>query len=246
MAKAVSHIDHLLNWISLSDERDGPNVVAFQPNVMVIKKALSNKEQCEVFEIVEANKTKSSKNIKNANNKHRYGHFMRLNLSDTQKFLQKYAIYDQLFQKMIEIVNTYNNETFGSMNKSEIHKLKQKGLLNYNMLDMDLGKIKQRYINSLYYKAPNGMISKHCDKKKEIIFLYSLGCTALFFVKGKSMNDGLVFDFESGDCLIFDASKNADVVHGIDSIQADSCPQHLQKYSFLTDSRICVQTRCQF
>merc|ERR1711997_1407256 len=101
---------------------------------------------------------------------------------------------------------------------------------------MKLDKIKHRYINSLYYKAPNGMISKHCDKKKEIIFLYSLGCTANFFVKGKSMNDGLVFNFESGDCLIFDASKNADVIHGIDSIQSNTSPEYLQQYPFLTET----------
>ena len=60
------------------------------------------------------------------------------------------------------------------------------------------------------------------------------------------MNNGLTFDFESGDCLIFDPSKNADVVHGIDSIQSNTCPKHLEKYKFLTETRVSVQTRCLF
>ncbi len=214
---------------------------------MVIKSALTVDEQCQLFEAVDTNKaSKNQKSMKNANNEYRYGHFMRLNLSETERHIRAYPIHDSLFRKMIVIINKYNKLKFGGRSKEEIHRLKQRGVLNYNLLNLKFENVRQRYVNSLYYKAPHGMISKHCDKKKEIIMLYSLGCTANFFVKGKSMDNGLVFGFESGDCLIFDASKNADIVHGIDSIQPDTCPPYLHRYPFLIDRRICVQTRCQF
>ena len=43
----------------------------------------------------------------------------------------------------------------------------------------------------------------HCDKVTGWVVLFSLGCTANFWVKGKEMKSKFAFPFESGDALIF-------------------------------------------
>ena len=86
-------------------------------------------EECELFETVDSNKiSKTRKSMNNANNKFRYGHFMRLNLSETKKHISLYPIYDKLFNKLINIINKYNSLTLLPPNNKtfdEIISLKQ-------------------------------------------------------------------------------------------------------------------------
>merc|ERR1712113_1249984 len=106
-------------------------------------------------------------------------------------------------------------------------------------------------LDALIYKSSNGSLANHCDElNASIVFLYSIGCTANFYIhspqmKGDKYRDGKLFKFKSGDMLFFDASKAAQIIHGIDSIDdGSSCPQQLkQKYKHLAQSRIGVQIR---
>eukprot|EP00483_Globobulimina_turgida_P010090 UN10109 len=123
----LSTIDYLLEFIEMFDEFDGLNIVEYQPNLIVIKNALTAEEQCVVFESVAENKlSKSQKSMKNTNNRFRYGHFMRLNLSQTRKYTQTYPMFDKIFKKIIQIIQKHNKIKFANLSKDEIHKLKQK------------------------------------------------------------------------------------------------------------------------
>eukprot|EP01084_Bolivina_argentea_P015452 28919_1 len=123
----LSTIDYLLQFINIYDEFNGLNIIAYQPNLIVIKNALTPEEQCKLFETIDLHKTlKSQPSFQNTNNRFRYAHFMRLNLSQTETYIQKCPIYDETFKKIINIIRKYNQITFGSLSKDEIHKLKQK------------------------------------------------------------------------------------------------------------------------
>ena len=77
----------------------------------------------------------------------------------------------------------------------------------------------------------------------------SIGCTANFMVKPPNMRNKKVFKFKSGDLLIFNASTNAAIVHGVNSIDhiSSHCPVQLTtKFKILQDHRIGVQCRVHF
>ena len=61
------------------------------------------------------------------------------------------------------------------------------------------------------------------------------------------MNEIKKFEFINGDVLLFDASKDANIVHSISSIKNDSYDQLLaSKYPRLIDTRICVMFEFQY
>ena len=97
-------------------------------------------------------------------------------------------------------------------------------------------RLKEMFIKSLKYKSCNGRLDRHCDGIEGMVFLYSLGNTAMFFMNNTE------FEFQSGDVLIFDSSWKAKLFHGITSIQSNTCPPHLAE---LKEHRISVQIRCQ-
>lgn len=91
----------------------------------------------------------------------------------------------------------------------------------------------------------------HCDgirKENSVVFLFSLGRSASFYVHcpemgGDRERDGERFEFNSGDLLFFDATADAGVYHGIESIgPASSCPSELVS---LSDKRVGLQIRAR-
>ena len=84
-------------------------------------------------------------------------------------------------------------------------------------------------MGTIRYPAPNGRFPEHIDHCTDSwVYLLSLGCTANFVVKGPSM-EKRVFAFRSGDVLVFDASTEAAVLHGVRDIDAESCPEELSE-----------------
>jgi len=90
----------------------------------------------------------------------------------------------------------------------------------------------------------------HCDgikKRNCVVFLFSLGRTAKFYIHcpemgGDRMGNGKLFEFNSGDLLFFDATKEASIYHGIESIYpASSCPSELM--GELSEKRVGLQIR---
>jgi len=96
------------------------------------------------------------------------------------------------------------------------------------------------YITSFKYPKDEGCLTGHCDKIEGWVVLFSLGCTARFYVKGPEMSRKTTINFESGDALIFNGGTEYDIFHGIDEIRANTCPLHLPD---LTDMRVSIQFR---
>ena len=89
----------------------------------------------------------------------------------------------------------------------------------------------------------DGKLTGHVDFHSDWVVLYSIGLTCKFYVriKGKGRK---TFNFQSGDVLVFDASRKADIYHGIKCVVKDTCPQQLMdKYQILSQSRVSIQFR---
>ena len=97
------------------------------------------------------------------------------------------------------------------------------------------------YITSFSYPVEGGKLVGHCDKVVGWVVLFSLGCSANFFVKTKNINKK--FEFESGDALIFNGGSQYNVFHGITSIVPDSCPTHFMLEDDLQSNRVSIQFR---
>jgi len=72
------------------------------------------------------------------------------------------------------------------------------------------------------------------------VVLFSLGCTAQFYLKGNKMKDQRYVYCESGDALMFNGGQSHQVWHGIDKILADTCPAPLVD---LKQLRVSLQFR---
>ena len=100
---------------------------------------------------------------------------------------------------------------------------------------------------AIRYEAPDGRFPPHVDHCADsLVFLTSIGCTARFMVKGPSMAEKLTFDFRSGDLLVFDASTEANILHGVTGVEEGSCPVSLEGFSVLRWHRYGVQVRLTF
>ena len=108
------------------------------------------------------------------------------------------------------------------------------------------------YITSFEYDANEGKLTGHVDKVLGWVVLFSLGCTAKFYIKGPQMVQKkgkntysmqkyslIVINFESGDVLVFNGGTEYNIYHGIDEIVSDTCPPYLD----LPKSRISLQMR---
>ena len=121
----------------------------------------------------------------------------------------------------------------------------------------DLSKYRLSQISCLKYPTPNGQLGKHCDANPSVAFLFSIGCTSNFYVFGPLMKrndpkqfvdkfkDGITFKFKSGDMLFFDASNEANIIHGVMGVDdSSSCPTALQeKCEGIDEYRISCQLR---
>lgn len=99
---------------------------------------------------------------------------------------------------------------------------------------------------TIVYESPNGHFPPHIDHcNNSFVYLMSLGCTANFMIKGPTMQNQKLFKFQSGDLLVFNASTEAALQHGVMSIDDESsCPKYLkEKFKLLKDKRYGVQCR---
>merc|ERR1712228_582494 len=124
-------------------------------------------------------------------------------------------------------------------------------------LKKDLSKYKLSQISAFKYRTPAGQLGLHCDSNPSVAFLFSIGCTCNFYVFGASMQhnkdkqsvnkfkDGQTFKFKSGDMLFFDASHEANIIHGVMGIDdSSSCPTILkEKCKGIEEYRISCQLR---
>lgn len=108
------------------------------------------------------------------------------------------------------------------------------------------------YITSFIYSVSEGRLTGHCDKILGWVVLFSLGCTAKWWLQSPQLAKtgaantmprscfSLVIDFESGDVLVFNGGTEWNIFHGIDTIVANTAPQFLPT---LSESRISLQLR---
>ena len=102
---------------------------------------------------------------------------------------------------------------------------------------------------AIQYESPDGHFHPHIDHcDNSFVFLISLGCTANFMVKGPNMENRCHFKFLSGDLLVFNASTEAAILHGVMSIDDErSNPSSLRDtFHVLQNHRYGVQCRLYF
>lgn len=104
-------------------------------------------------------------------------------------------------------------------------------------------------MNVIQYRSPDGCFPPHVDHcNHSFNYLTSLGCAANFMVKGPAMESPNHFKFRSGDLLVFNASTEAAVLHGVTSIDGEgTCPERLgDDFHALRAHRYGVQCRLGF
>eukprot|EP01084_Bolivina_argentea_P007856 14749_1 len=103
---------------------------------------------------------------------------------------------------------------------------------------------KPEYVTCYKYESIDGKLPGHVDKKSGWVLLTSLGESCIFYINGPETFGKKTFEFESGDCLLFDSSKTANIYHGIDSICNNTIPYELKlKCPELCNWRVSVQMR---
>ena len=127
------------------------------------------------------------------------------------------------------------------------------GILNRSQLgctdNADLTSWVSMSMAAIQYESPDGYFHPHIDHSDSIVFLISLGCTANFMVKGPKMEAPCLFKFQSGDLLVFNASTEAAILHGVVSIDDErSNPitslgdtfQALRNHRYGVQCRLCL------
>ena len=94
------------------------------------------------------------------------------------------------------------------------------------------------YVTSFLYDL-EGKLKGHVDKLDGWVVLFSFGCVANFWIQLYATNR-VDIKFASGDILVFNSSSQSNVLHGIDSIEAGTCPLFLPN---LQEKRISIQFR---
>ena len=122
-------------------------------------------------------------------------------------------------------------------------------IMSRNSIKTEMSNYKSISMGAIQYSSPNGAFPPHVDHCKDsVVYLMSLGCTANFMVKGPNMEAKKVFKFNSGDLLIFNASTEANILHGVLSIdsEASSPIELVDKFKILQNHRYGVQCRLHF
>lgn len=125
---------------------------------------------------------------------------------------------------------------------------KANAIMNQSNSSLDLRKYKSLSMAAIRYKSPDGRFPPHLDHcNNSFVYLMSLGCTANFMVKGPNMEDKRDIKFHSGDLMVFNASTEAAILHGVMSIEPGTCPEALGKaFPVLQNHRYGVQCRARF
>ena len=114
----------------------------------------------------------------------------------------------------------------------------------------DFNSYKSISVGTIKYQSPDGKFPPHIDHcKNSFVYLTSLGCTANFMVKGPNMEIKRDFKFNSGDLLVFDASTEANILHGVTGIDTTITAESKQigkLFPVLENHRYGVQCRLHF
>lgn len=114
---------------------------------------------------------------------------------------------------------------------------------------VDLGSWRSISMAAIQYESPGGCFPPHIDHcDNSFVFLISLGCSANFMVKSPQMEAQCFFKFQSGDMLVFNASTQAAILHGVMSIDDErSNPPNLRDaFQMSRNHRYGVQCRLYF
>ena len=244
---ALQRIDAMITFLDKANDiivdtdydKTGIIIEEFQQNCILIHNALTLDEQMELYQSIEG--AKRNFELTKFEQKE--------NMMSTVLIYEANQDYDGLFMK-----NFHNTCYYKMANKT-------RGIIDRNYkfknLKKDISKYRVDNITALKYPSINGQLGIHCDRNPSVVFLYSIGCTANFYVFGDKMRknedkefvdkrkDGQVFKFKSGDMLFFDASNEANIQHGVISIDdSDSCPAYLkEKCKGIENFRISCQIR---
>lgn len=205
-----------------ADAKSNLRIFENQKNVLLIRKLLSSQDQIDLTEAV-MKAEDQCKSIKLINKNPDSTTIMVINPKNAyQSKYRSSPIYEQLFKKALTVIDN-------SKIKTELPGLKQ------------IKKLKIDRIKGLEYDVNGGKIEPHCDCRKGYVMIFSLGHTANFHIKGANMKRRKDFECRNSDCLIFDTSKKADIIHEISSIKPNSYePRLAAKYPRFLQSRICV------
>jgi hypothetical protein len=111
-----------------------------------------------------------------------------------------------------------NSSVLNKMVDQGVALLKRKGLRFSGITD-DIARYTSLSMATIRYEAPGGRFPPHVDHCKDsAVFLASLGRSANFMVRGKGETEVRRFQLHSGDALVFDASTEAGLLHGVESI----------------------------
>ena len=96
--------------------------------------------------------------------------------------------------------------------------LKREGLGLPGITD-DIANYTSLSMATIRYEAPDGRFPPHVDHCKDsAVFLASLGRSANFMVRGNGETQVHRFQLRSGDALVFNASTETNLLHGVESI----------------------------
>lgn len=105
-----------------------------------------------------------------------------------------------------------------SMVDKGLAHLQREGLARMAVAE-DISQYTTLSMATIRYEAPTGRFLPHVDHCSDsAVFLASLGRSANFMVRGKGERDVRRFQMRSGDVLVFNASTEADILHGVESI----------------------------
>jgi len=94
-------------------------------------------------------------------------------------------------------------------------------------------------INSRLYPLGSSL-EAHMDNHDGWVVLFSLGCDAVFTLQVDGESDPQSVSMSSGSVIVFNGSTDARVLHSVDKIVPDSCPQF---FPILQKARIGLQLR---
>ena len=191
-----------------------------QKDILLIRKLLSYQEQITLCAAV-FKAEMQCKNIKLINKNPNSQTILVISPKNSYQLKHRSSpIFNQLFEKTLNMIN----------------KIKIKTKIPTNIKKLKIDRIK-----GLEYDCIGGKIEPHCDCRKGYIMIFSLGHTANFYIKGANMIKKKEFECNNGDCLLFDTSKDADIIHCITSIKPNSYNRRLAEiYPRFRQSRICV------
>ena len=152
----------------------------------------------------------------------------------------KTLVFGENGELMLKYENGQSTVVNGMIDKANAI-LTRNGIVSNNYKSISMATIQ--------YASPSGQFPPHVDHcKNSFVYLMSLGCTANFMVKGPNMELKKNFKFHSGDLLIFNASTEAAILHGVVSIDSEtSSPIELaNRFAILQNHRYGVQCRLHF